>query len=269
MSTLVARWPGRCIARSLACAMAIPGSLTSITSMTLPRAAVGARDDALPQLERAVLAHAERVAGLERQALAVDWCVDEWQSGRVSDDMNGAPAAREVCVSVAATAREHLEARIEAAAGAGLALAALDGEPPAALRALRHAAVHRLRTRDRYAVLWAGSDGLYAWRVGATGVEAQVRYPALEHEDFAAALRTLGGEHALECAVIGGELDALRTKGVTPADVGDLLGCAVLLFECGAFFDAYADASLGRNHRCARTPTFAVAFGLALRGVAA
>ena len=115
---------------------------------------------------------------LERHALAVDWFVDDTPSPVRS-------------VTIAATARQHLEARIECAATAGISLTAIDGEPHAALRAMRYAASHELDQHEPYVALWIGTDGVYGWRIVDDGIAGEMRYPAPEHTDLADALRDL------------------------------------------------------------------------------
>ncbi len=124
--------PRACAPHALRCAMALPASATLTATVPLTRLAelAGCSQDGgheLAELEPAVMSEVERIAGLERHALAVDWFVDETPS----------PVR---CVTIAATARQHLEARIECAASAGISLTAIDGEPHAALRAMRYAA---------------------------------------------------------------------------------------------------------------------------------
>ncbi len=67
--------------------------------------------------------------------------VMRWRS---TGSLTDAPRRRR-SVTIAAAARQHLEARIECAAAAGVTLTAIDGEPHAALRA--HAARGDARTR--------------------------------------------------------------------------------------------------------------------------
>ncbi|WP_207004864.1 pilus assembly protein PilM [Trinickia mobilis] len=253
-----AQLPDTCATRKLTCAMAVPGSATVVASVALsrltPRTPRATPLQVLSGIEPAVMAEAERVAGIERHALAVDWFIDD----APREASGNAPS-----VTIAATPRQHLEARVEAAAAAGIELIALDGEPPAALRALRHAAELELNPRERYAALWVGGDGVYGWRMANGVAEAHIRYPAPEHADLADALRELADGGALGCALIGGELDLLGSAGLAIADVGDLLGCSVLPFECGSFCDGSSRVSAELRH----ASSFAVAFGLALRGV--
>jgi Tfp pilus assembly PilM family ATPase len=247
--------PRACINRTLRCSMALPGPATLMSSLPLARfaSAIGrasSETTMLTAMEAAVLSEAERVAGMERHALAVDWFIDD------------APH-RANTVTIAAAARQHLEARIECAAVAGVTLTAIDGEPHAALRAMRHAAMLELDPQESYAAIWVGTDGVYGWRIEDETVVADMHYPAPEHDDLAHALRDLADGEAIGCAFLGGEVDLLDGVAFSIADLSDVLSCPVLLFQC---------ATLGE---CARPvpmellsePTFAVAAGLALRGV--
>lgn len=247
--------PRVCAAQALRCAMAVPASATLITMVPLARLAAqsGCAEDGgheLAELEPAVMIEIERIAGLERHALAVDWFVAE------------APAPGR-SVTIAATARQHLEARIECAASAGISLTAIDGEPYAALRAMRYAASHELDPHEPYAALWVGTDGVYGWRLAEDGIAREMHYPAPEHTDLADALRDLTHGAELDCALLGGEVDLLDGVGFSIADIADVLGCSVLPFECsmlGAPARHLSDALL-------HEPSGAVAFGLALRGL--
>jgi Tfp pilus assembly PilM family ATPase len=247
--------PRVCANRTLRCAMALPGAATLMSSLPLAcitGAARPGRADAttLMAMEAAVMSEAERVAGVERHALAVDWFIDD-------------SPLRANAVTIAAAGRQHLETRIECAAAAGVTLTALDGEPHAALRAMRHAAMLELEPHESYAAIWVGVDGVYGWRIADEAIVAEVHYPAPEHNDLADALRDLVEGEVTGCALLGGELDLLDGVGFSVADVADVLGCTVRPFEC---------ASLGECARpfpleLLREPTFAVAAGLALRGV--
>jgi hypothetical protein len=247
--------PRSCSTHALRCAMALPASATLTTTVPLTRLVAQSHcaDDgghALAGIEPAVMSEVERMAGLERHALAVDWFVEDACS----------PIRT---VTIAATARQHLEARIEAAAAAGISLSAVDGEPHAALRAMRYAASHELDPHEPFAALWIGTDGVYAWRLTDDAVSTEIRYPAPEHTDLADALRDLLSGPALDCALVSGELDLLDGVGFSIADIADVLGCSVLPFECAAL------GTLARelHDPLLAEPTGAVAFGLALHGV--
>ncbi|NVI05716.1 pilus assembly protein PilM [Paraburkholderia youngii] len=248
--------PRVCATHALRCAMAVPASATLTT--TVPLARLAAQSDceeedggvALAGLAPAVMGEAERIAGLERHALAVDWYVDETPSPQRS-------------VKIAATSRQHLEARIECAATAGISLSAIDGEPHAALRALRHAASRELDPNEPYAAVGVGTDGVYGWSVVDSANVGEMRYPAPEHADLADALRDLTHGPEFDCALIGGEIELLDSVGFSLAEIGDVLGCSALPFECallGSHARPLDDALL-------HEPAGAVAFGLALRGV--
>jgi Tfp pilus assembly PilM family ATPase len=250
-----AELPRACATHALRCAMALPASATLTTTVPLTRLAMQsacAQDGGheLAELEPAVMNEVERIAGLERHALAVDWFVDETPSPVRS-------------VTIAATARQHLEARIECAAAAGISLTAIDGEPHAALRAMRYAASYELDPHEPYVALWIGTDGVYGWRIVDDRIAGEMRYPAPEHSDLADALRDLVHGPVLDCALLGGELDLLDSVGFSTADIADVLGCTVMPFECAAL------GGLARqlNDPLLHEPAGAVAFGLALRGV--
>jgi len=265
LSSLCARWPRRRALRAMPCAMAIPGGATAIATFDMPPVTqapdgYGRDSQAIDEMEPMLLEQAERLCGLERDALSIDW----WAADCAAAP--GAASAADVSrVTLAAAPRRHLEARVEAAAAAGIALAAIDGEPLAALRALAYAAEHSLRRADRYAAIWAGSDGVYGWRVAEGAVEASIRFPIGEHADLDAALGSLASGAGLDRALIGGDVNVLERLGLAMADIGERLGCAAEPFDCAPFcFDGGRFAPRADAKQAGR---FAVAFGLALRGV--
>jgi Tfp pilus assembly PilM family ATPase len=258
--------PPEHILLSLRCAMAIPGSATLMASVPLKQlqrctpavrrtrsripVTEYAEGDMLTALEPAVLVEIERIAGIERHALAVDWYIDR-------SALHGGE------VTIAATARQHLEARIECAAIAGISLTAIDGEPHAALRAMRYSAAQELEPGDEYAALWVGGDGVYGWRLADETVIASMRYPAPEHGSLADALRDLSEGAPLSAVFVGGDVDLLDGVSMSLADIGDVLGCVVFPFECTLLGKVAVPYETDLLH----DPASAVAFGLAVRGV--
>ncbi|MCX4165752.1 MULTISPECIES: pilus assembly protein PilM [Paraburkholderia] len=246
--------PSVCTAATLRCAMGLPASATLMATMPLAQLGAGAvrsvRRHALGELEPAVLVEAERIAGIERHALAVDWFID---------DASPEPDR----VTIAAAGRMHLEARVECAASAGITLTALDSEPFAALRALRYAAGRELGANEPYLAIWIGAEGVHGWRIAGDAIDGEIRYPAPEYDDFADALRDLAADHASGSVLIGGEVDLLDGIGFSTADVGDVLGCTTLPFECATFGEGAHPFAPEFLHE----PACTVAFGLALRGV--
>ena len=222
VSEAFCRVPQQCMSAALRCAMAIPGSATFTAHIPINHVS-GPRGSGA-SLEPTVLMEAERVAGIERHAPAVDWYVDESPSN---------PGG----VSIAATARAHLEARIESAAMAGVTLTTVDVEPHAALRALRHAATFELELHEPYAAIWIGSDGVYGWRVEGETIADEIRYPSPEYSCVADALRDLAENNLNVCALVGGEIELLDGVCFSLADVGDVLGCSVLPFDCSSLSD--------------------------------
>jgi Tfp pilus assembly PilM family ATPase len=271
LSSLCARWPRRRAMRGMPCAMAIPGGATAIATFELddiasPRGR-GRRVGEMDELEPVMLEEAERLCGLERDALSIDW----WTSGegagrrldrRSNDDTSVRRAPR---VTLAAAPRRHLEARVEVAACAGVALAAVDGEPLAALRALAYAAEHAMPSRDRYAAVWAGYDGIYGWRIADRTVEASFRFPGGDHADLESALGAIAARGSRERALVGGDLRLLERVGLSLADIGERLGCRAEPFDCTPF--CIDGSFLAGRAGVLHAPAFAVAFGLALRGV--
>ncbi|MDQ7980094.1 pilus assembly protein PilM [Paraburkholderia sp. SARCC-3016] len=258
--------PSEHILLSLRCAMAIPGSATLTASVPLEQlqqlaptmrrtrsrrpVAEYAEGDMLSALEPAVLIEIERIAGVERHALAVDWYVDR-------------SALRGGEVTIAATARQHLEARIECAAIAGISLTAIDGEPHAALRAMRYSAKQELEPGDEYAALWVAGDGVYGWRLADDTVVTSMHYPSPEHGCLADALRDLGEGARLSTVFVAGDVDLLDGVSMSLADIGDVLGCMVFPFECTLLGQVAVPFETDLLH----DPASAVAFGLAVRGV--
>ncbi|WP_321799762.1 type IV pilus biogenesis protein PilM [Caballeronia sp. J97] len=244
--------------RALRCAMGLPASATLTTQIPLARLidthgplAAASGGDPRGMLEPAVLAEAERVAGIERGALAVDWSVQAREDG-------------EALVAIAATARRHVEARVETAAEAGVALSAIDGEPAAALRAMRRTGSAELGPDARYLVCWLESTALHGWLVGARGVENEVRYPAPEHRSIADALHELAGQDAPpDCIYVGGQIELMAHASLPLPVLGKTFGCPALPFEAAPYCNGAAEIQAAHKH----SPRFAVAFGLALREV--
>jgi Tfp pilus assembly PilM family ATPase len=250
--------PGGGASRALRCAMGLPASATITTQVPLARLMdasellpAGAGGDPHGMLEPAVLAEAERATGVERGALAVDWSVQASEDGQPQ-------------VSIAATARRHVEARVEAAAEAGVALSAIDGEPAAALRAMRHAGSVELDEDARYMVCWLENAGLHGWLIGVRGVENEVRYPAPEYRSIAEALQDLAGaEMPLDCIYAGGQIELLGHAGLPLPVLGKTSGCPALPFEAAPYCNGAAEIVAAHRH----SPRFVTAFGLALREV--
>lgn len=253
--------PRECASAAMRCAMALPTSATLVATVPLARFGPSARavDESriYAELEPLVLAEAERVVGVERQELAVDWHVAP-RLGASSPQIEGTTQ-----VMIAATTRAHLEARVECAAIAGITLYAVDDEGHAALRAMRHAAAFELSPHEPYVAIWIGADGIRGWTVSDETVAREMRFPALEYEDLVEALRDLVRGEKVGCAVVAGEIGMLRGVHFSLADIGDALGCPVLPFECATLADPDRPLPLLLSH----DPSCAVAFGLALRGV--
>jgi Tfp pilus assembly PilM family ATPase len=248
--------------RSLRCAIGLASATTVTASVPLmqlietheARMALDGGDP-FGMLEPVVLAQAERVTGIERGGLAVDWSVQTRDNARTH-------------VSIVATARRHVEARVECASMAGVALAAIDGEPAAALRAMRHAAETALDADARYLVCWLERSGLHAWLIDAGDVDGEVRYPAPEYRSIAEALRDLAGGHApVERIYLGGDVGLMEGAGQSPHALAKLFSCPVEEFRSAPYCGGTDGGGIDIPGEHRQSPRFAVAFGLALREV--
>jgi Tfp pilus assembly PilM family ATPase len=242
-------------ARAAGCAvMAVPGSELVSGALPLGRSATPG------WLATGLREAAERAAGQAADTLMLDW--------RVLDPADSEPAsANQSRVEFVATPQDHLDARIEAAAAAGLHLRAIDAEPAAALRAVRYLAAITAgvpgHSAEAYFALWINGDGVYGWYVAHDRVKARVGYPSAKYACLADAVRALASHGGARRAWLAGELDLLVHTGLAPCDIADLLGCSLSSFACD---ELPAQAGAGSVAHL-RAPAFAVAFGLALRGV--
>lgn len=239
LSSLCARWPRRCAMRGVACSMGIPGGGAVVSSAVTAAAA--------PLGERMAAASCVDERGLHAFEEAGRTC---WP----------APGAR-----MPAGSHAHWAARVEAAAAAGIALAGVEEEPRAALRALAYVAEQAHGADERCVAMWVGHGGVHAWRVADGVVEAAIRFPGGEHPDLESALRLVAGAHGLDRALVAGDVGLLERIGLSLADVGERLGCHAVAFDCAPFCcrrAGIAELTGGRH-----AATYAVAFGLALRGV--
>ncbi|HEF5872651.1 TPA: competence protein ComA [Burkholderia cenocepacia] len=190
---------------------------------------------------------AERISGLAPDSLAFDW------------RHYGGVRSGEIAVAVAPLAL--LERRIDVAAQAGIDLTVIDGESAAVLRALRYAARFELDAHDTYAVLWFCDAGVRGWRIDGSSAVPVLTLSGTLPEALPDALRrrALG---AVRCVLVAGDERCIARFDTSVAEIGDVLGTAVVPFDCTGW----------DGQPCARTgmaggPAFAVAFGLALRGV--
>ncbi|NTZ07126.1 competence protein ComA [Burkholderia metallica] len=190
---------------------------------------------------------AERISGLAPDSLAFDW------------RHYGGARSGEIAVAVAPLAL--LERRIDVAAQAGIDLTVIDGESAAVLRALRYAAQFELDAQGAYAVLWFCDAGVRGWRIEGPSTMPVLTLSGTLPEALPDALRrrVLG---AVRCVFVAGDERCIARFDTSVAEIGDVLGTAMVPFDCTGW----------EGQPCARAgmpggPAFAVAFGLALRGV--
>ncbi|MCA7973497.1 competence protein ComA [Burkholderia semiarida] len=190
---------------------------------------------------------AERLSGLAPDSLAFDW------------RHYGGVRSGEIAVAVAPLAL--LERRIDVAAQAGIDLTVIDGESAAVLRALRYAAQFEPGAQRDYAVLWFCDAGVRGWRIEGPSAIPVLTLSGTLPEALPDALRrrALGAVH---CVLVAGDERCIARFDTSVAEIGDVLGTAVVPFDCTGW----------DGQPCVRAgvrggPAFAVAFGLALRGV--
>ncbi|HDR9190592.1 competence protein ComA [Burkholderia vietnamiensis] len=247
-----ARWAA--VARALAAAVA---RLSAAGVRCDTRGVMALRDDemrtaTLDLAGRADVADAarqaaERISGLAPDSLAYDWRQDD-----------GA-CVGEIAVAVAPQAL--LERRIDVAAQAGIDLTAVDAESAAALRALRYAAQFEPDAHGPYAAFWFGDSGVYGWRVDGSVAASVLAMSGNERSALPDALRRCALE-PVRCALVAGDERCMARCGTSVADIGDSLGVAAVPFDCTGW-DGLPSEPAG----CAGEPAFALAIGLALRGV--
>ncbi|MBU9479973.1 competence protein ComA [Burkholderia multivorans] len=201
------------------------------------------RDDVADAARQA----AERISGLAPDSIAFDWRHDD-----------GA-CAQEIAVAAAPLAL--LERRIDVAAQAGIDLTAVDSESAAALRALRYAAQFELDAQGPYAALWFSDAGVRGWRIDGALAAPMLALPADMPGALADALRA-GAPEPVGCVLVAGDERCVARFGLSLADIGDALGATSVSFDCTGW-DGRPTAPAG----VPSAPAFAVAFGLALRGV--
>lgn len=236
-----------------------------------PRSRPSLHDMALDDLEPAIRAHVEARLGIERNSLAVDWFASR------------GPLSTPDHLTIAAAGREHIDARIEVAAGAGLQLVAIDAEQVAALRACRYDATREVDPDEVYAVLWIGDDSTHLWAIHQGRPIRELRLlvqrniPTSLLASLAVFAKSVtsentGGSHdllrsglpvVLDCAFVAGDLDSLIEWGITLDDISIALGCTVFEFDASCQCEDRAPVNLP----AVRSSVLAVAFGLALRGV--
>ncbi|MCX8565832.1 MAG: hypothetical protein ON057_000559 [Glomeribacter sp. 1016415] len=250
-------------------AMAVPASATleqqvSIAQLAPQHGAMMQSDTVLDVLESAVLAQAEHLAGIEATALAVDW---------FRLDPTGAPDQ----LTIIATPRRYVEARLEAAAQAGIMLHAIDGADAAALRSCRFAVMQAGQADRRYGALWLSAESGRIWLIYGHSVERELKFSRadLATPTLMARLHELVSSAQPVSVFFAGEVDKLPLAGRTVDELSSVLRCPVIEFDplaCCSGNPRKRSSVQGelekRNQAslaCGVAMSFAVAFGLALR----
>jgi Tfp pilus assembly PilM family ATPase len=200
----------------------------------------------LDRFEEGVLAAAERMMALDRNELCVDWF--------------RAPSANDVeQATIVATTRQQVQTRVTTAALAGLRVSTVDGEADAALRACRHWAHIRHPAARAFIALWAGPDDTRTWCLRDGAIELLM----IGDREFDMDRLRVWAHHATpELIVTAGGAAEFGRRTPDPEQMARALGCGVEPFDpalCCPCVDPAKPLQAG--------PDYAVAFGLALRGV--
>jgi len=242
-------------------AMALPDTAilrhqTSIASLAPQRMLTTQSDAELDVLESAVLAQAEHLAGMEAAALAVDWF-----------RVDSAGALDQLTIIVAP--RRYIEARLEVAAQAGMMLHAIDGADAAALRACRFAATQTGQIDKCYGAIWLSEERGWFWLICKHSIEIEFKFISndLAKPAFLAKLNEFVEIVQPVYTFIAGEVDRLLPAGRTVKKLSTTLRCPVVEFNPVACCrgNHCKRGSVHDNSEIQVSPSFAVAFGLALR----
>ena len=209
----------------------------------------------LDRFEARVIAEAEHVMALDRDELCVELCVD-WFRTTSPDHVEHA--------TIVATTRAQVEARVRAAALAGLRVTCVDGDAEAAIRACRFWMRRQYPDEGAFLVTRVVAGDARTWCVHDHGVEMVLE------GDAALDWRALAmWARARKPRIMVSACDGTAQEHALPdaGDVARYTGCALEHFDvaqCGAGIDPKdLDPDTDSDSR-----GFAVAFGLALRGVA-
>ncbi len=235
--------------------MALPSAAillgeTSVSQLALPTPVLASTPP--DTVEAAVLAEAERLFRIEASELAIDWF------------QPAAPQHPERLV-IAAAPRHYVETCVEIATEAGLKLIAIDGGGVAALRACRFAALHTLPAETLYSVIWLGEQQIYVWFVREHYIQHELFFSGLDlvKPVFIDSLQHQAQIEAPQQAFIAGEIDMLNTLNLNLEEMGRALHCKICVFDAALYCQTDKNASLSHPQNA----PFAVAFGLALKGV--
>jgi hypothetical protein len=200
----------------------------------------------LDRFEAGVLAEAERMMSLDRDELCVDWF--------------RAPSANDIeQATIVATTRQQVQTRVTTAALAGLRVGTVDGEADAALRACRYWAHIRHPAIRACIALWAGPDDTRTWCLRDGAIELLM----IGDRGFDMDRLRVWAHHAAPGLVVtAGSAAEFARRTPDPEHVARALGCRIEPFDpalCCPCVDPAKTPQAG--------PDYAVAFGLAMRGV--
>ena len=219
----------------------------SVRDMSDPRRRRRGSEFGLDVFEESVIDEAERLMALDRDELCVDW----FRSVSVEGEDHA---------TIVATTRQQVLSRVNVAALAGLRATVVDGDAEAALRACRFWMHVRHAADDTYIVIWRHATDARTWCVFEHAVEITLEgQGALDLHHIALWAR----DRKPRIVVVAGDGsdDVIRT--LESRDIMRKTGCVADRFNprlCCVGVDVAEQADSDEG--------FAIAFGLALRGVA-
>ncbi|HTJ94470.1 MAG TPA: hypothetical protein VL424_15365 [Pararobbsia sp.] len=249
----ISRWSGAHLAIGLPCSTVVIRSMpfAELTRRTYgPRIECGSRarrggDYGLNRFEERVLTEAERIMGVDRDDLCLDWFR--------SVSFDGVEHA-----TIVTTTRQHVESRVSTAALAGLRVSVIDGDAEAALRACRFWMHARHAADSTFVVIWNHASQTRTWCIHQHAVEMTLEgRAALEWQRIAPWAR----ERGPRVAVVAGDAVSDGWGELSPGAIARYTGCVVDRFSLDVCF-AGPDAQVLGDDDAA----YVVALGLALRG---
>ncbi len=238
----------------------------------------------LNELEPLVLTQAEQNLGIPAADIAADWFLQN-------------PQYHPNRLTIVAAPRSAIEVRMECAAHLELRLSAIDGEAAAALRACRFAAAHEVPADTAYAVIWFGAREVEAYLLcpslptpptnqvteppSTDNLLTQLSTHSIARETCFTRQRLSGASlidrlhelidsHNPKYLWFAGEpgaFNALEAKGFNTNALALALGCVPRRFDPTLYSLPSQNKETKIPLSAAQDPCFALAFGLALRGV--
>lgn len=201
----------------------------------------------LDAFEESVLDEAERLMALDRDELCVDW----FRSVSIEGEDHA---------TIVATTRQQVVSRVSAASLAGLRVTVVDGDAEAALRACRFWMSARHAADVTYIVMWRHAADARTWCVFEQAIEMTLEgADALDLHHIAIWAR----DRQPRVIVVAGDGAADIIRALESRDMTRKTGCAADRFN-----PRVCCMGVDIEEQAGSDEAYAIAFGLALRGVA-